>query len=530
MKMTLKQKLTDEEIALLEIVEDPIWLGEFLRNTSDGEVDKNLWPSNEWHYRDYQSQFLTDKTEFILYTGGRAIGKCQPSSSKIYTVNGYKKIRNLIKLPSFGVYALNEKTLELEQRRAVIVEDKQSPAYTLTSETGHTIVATPLHPILTPDGYKLVEDLNEGDYIAVMTQLPWESTHSLFQWHELRLVGYVFLQQGFNPEHKIKPRFKKIGAELEEIAKRLITNLRIDMEGNYSMHVRRGPFRHPTTSLMNQMRFLHAIQHNGVKHVPELIMLERLENIQVFLEAVFAQFGELSQKKITLQLPHILVALDFQELLLRFGIETRIIQEPSVKIETLDYRAAYRFWKTFTLPGVNAGDLPEPPNNADFSQCMRFERIVSKHLSHELTDTYAVHVYEHNNYISDNVFVHNSVVLEDKMVYDIVNSRTTTPVTPEMVLTTANQSQMTPLQNRLILRFTASKFLKDFLRNNINKSTGVMTFPRQGKPFILTMRIAGSRGENNLIGLHIPRIYGDEAQVFPLPAFTQLGPCYNGLI
>ena len=256
-------------------------------------------------------------------------------------------------------------------------------------------------------------------------------------------------------------------------------------------------------------------------------MQERLENIKIFLEAVFAQFGDLHQDKISLKLPCKQLGIDFQEVLLRFGIETRIISEAEVRLETLDYRAAYRFWKTFNLPGVSIGDLPLPPVDNDVSPYMRFERITSKRLSHVLTDTYAVHVYEHNNYISENIFVHNSVVLEDKMVYNIVNSPVTTPVTPEMVLVTSNQAQMTPLQNRLILRFTASKFLKDFLRGGINKSTGVMTFPRKGKPFILTMRIAGSRGENNMIGLHVPRIIGDEAQVFPLPAFTQLGPCYN---
>ena len=136
-------------------------------------------------------------------------------------------------------------------------------------------------------------------------------------------------------------------------------------------------------------------------------------------------------------------------------------------------------------------------------------------------------MYEHNNYIGDNLYVHNSVVLEDKMVFDIVNSNAEFPVTPEMVLVTSNQAQMTPLQNRLILRFGSSKFLKDFLRGNVNKSTGVMTFPRKGKPFILTMRIAGSRGENNMVGLHIPKIVGDEMQLFPLPAWTQLQPTYN---
>ncbi|HTH20921.1 MAG TPA: hypothetical protein VL854_01775, partial [Nitrososphaeraceae archaeon] len=61
--MAIKQKLDQDDIAMLEIIEDPIWLGEFLRSTDDGEIDKHLHPPEKWSYRDYQRQFLSDKTE-----------------------------------------------------------------------------------------------------------------------------------------------------------------------------------------------------------------------------------------------------------------------------------------------------------------------------------------------------------------------------------------------------------------------------------------------------------------------------------
>ncbi len=526
--MTLRQRLDAEELALLEIIEDPIWLGEFLRSTADGESDRNTYPSMAWRYRDYQRQFLSDKSEFILYTGGRAIGKCSPSGSRVYTNEGYKTIGELAKKPYFIAYTVDSDTLQVVQRRAVITLDKQASAYTVKTQSGHTFIGTENHPLLTPEGYKLIADLNEGDYVAVATSLPFESTNQALQWHELRILGYIFLMPKFRVESKIKPRYKKIAAEIEIIADRLLVNWHKDFDGNYSLHKKQGPFKHPLTSLLEQSRLFHALRQYGAKRIPGLIKNERLENIQIFIEAVFAQFGNISSKEISLKIPNEQIAMDFQELLLRFGVESRIYDAgDNWQLELLDYRAVYRFWKIFTLPGVNVGNLPLPPATEDATEFMRFEKITSKHMSHELTDTYAVHVYEYNNYIGDNFYVHNSVVLEDKMVYDIVNSNKEFPVTPEMVLVTSNQAQMTPLQNRLILRFTTSKFLKDFLRNNVNKSTGVMTFPRKGRPFILTMRIAGSRGENNMVGLHIPKIVGDEMQLFPLPAWTQLQPAYN---
>lgn len=525
----LKQKLDAEELALLEIVEDPIWFGEFMRATADGEVDKNVWPKGEpWKYRDYQRQFLSDTSEFILYTGGRAIGKCQPSGSRVYTTNGYKTIGELSREKYFITYALTP-DMQVVQRRAVVTKDKLSSAFTIVTESGHEFVSTKLHPILTPDGYRLMADLDVGDYVAVVTHLPHESNNAALQWHELRILGYIFLAEHFRPENKITPRYKKIGAELEVIADRLLVNWHKDFDGNYTLLSRKGPYKHPLTSLFHQLKMWHAFRQYGAKKIPDMIKSERLSNIQVFLEAVFVQFATLSAREITLKLQHKDLAQDFQELLLRFSIESRIQKvEGKYILSLLDYRAVYRFWKTFVLPGINVGQMELPPATEDATEFMRFERITHKYQSHEKTDTYAVHVYEHNNYLGDNFYVHNSVVLEDKLIHSVVNSHDEFPVTPEMVFVTANQAQMSMPQSRFISRFTASPFLKDFLKGKINKSIGIMEFPRKsGGPLKFWMRIAGSNGEQNMVGLHLPRIIGDECQLFPLAAYTQLMPAYN---
>lgn len=526
----LKQKLDAEELALLEIIEDPIWFGEFMRRTSDGEINDNVWPKGEpWKYRDYQRQFLSDTSEFILYTGGRAIGKCQPSGAKIYTTKGYKTIGELGREPYFIAYALDPKSMEIIQRRAVIVKDKLSPAYTIRTVSGHEFVSTEIHPILTPDGYKLMADLNVGDYVAVATRLPYESTNNALQWHELRILGYIFLDGSYRVKRKITPRYKKIGAELETIADRLLVSWNKDFEGRYILRQKDGPYKHPINSLLYQMGMYHAFRQYGARRIPNMIKEDRLSNIQIFLEAVFAQFATLSQREISLTLQYFVLAQDFQELLLRFGIESRIEEIGSEWcLSLLDYRAVYRFWKTFIIPGISVGQIEMPPFTEDATEYMRYEKIQNKWLSHEITDTYAVHVYEHNNYIGNNFYVHNSVVLEDKLVHAVVNSHDEFPITAEMVFVTANQAQMSMPQSRFISRFTSSPFLKDFLKGKINKSIGIMEFPRKaGGSLKFWMRIAGSNGEQNMVGLHIPRIIGDEAQLFPLPAYTQLMPAYN---
>jgi len=501
--MAIEKKLDDEDLALLEIIEDPIWLGEFLRSTGEGETDKSMHSPEPWKYRDYQKQFLTDQSEFILYTGGRAIGKCQPGSAKILTDKGYQSISSLLREETFIVYTLTP-DMTLEQRRALISFDKEAPVYRITTESSYVVEATMNHPFLTPTGYTPLENIKVGDYVAVTTHIPHETHRSALQWHELRIIGYLFLLTEFRAEYEIIPRYNAMGKELEHIADKLYVRWYKDRKtGAYRFVHRPGPFRHPLNALLDQVTLFNALKVNGgIRKVPTLIKNERLQNVQIFLEAVFAQFGELSQHKIALDLNWPKLVEDMRELLLRFGIETRITNKGNgYRLETLDDRAAYRFWRTFALPGVGVGKLRLPPASEDATEFMRYDRVVSIEQVASGAATYAVYVYDTNNYISDHVFVHNTVVLEDKLIYEIVNRDITFPITPESVLVTPNQAQMTPLLTKVILRFTTSRLLRDYLNNNINRTEGTMKFfmKQPGKPMIFNFRIAGSRGENNMV-------------------------------
>ena len=121
--MPLQKKIEEPELALLEIIEDPIWLNEFLRSTNNGDMNKNNWPSDEFKHRPYQKEILTDQNKHIVITGGRSIGKCQPLNSKIYTIDGFKSIRQLEQKGSFITYAYTTEG-KFRQRRGVVTPDK----------------------------------------------------------------------------------------------------------------------------------------------------------------------------------------------------------------------------------------------------------------------------------------------------------------------------------------------------------------------------------------------------------------------
>ena len=73
--MGLKSKLDEDTLALLEVVEDPVFLSEFLRSTSNGEINKELHSKEPFKMRWYQKDLLTDKSRWLSVCGGRAIGK-----------------------------------------------------------------------------------------------------------------------------------------------------------------------------------------------------------------------------------------------------------------------------------------------------------------------------------------------------------------------------------------------------------------------------------------------------------------------
>jgi hypothetical protein len=526
--MGLKRKLDDGDWALLEVIEDPVWCGEFLRSTGDCELDKALWPEHKFKYRDYQRQVLTDQTEFIVYTGGRAIGKCQPAGSRVYTTEGYQKISELIKKRYFVVYCL-DKYGHLEKRRAICVNDQQKPCYTIITEDGHSVVGTDNHPILTPHGYVPISELSNAEYIAVVSKLPWDSSESALRWHELRYLGYTLFDEQHKVEKPIKAKFRRIEKELELIADQFLSNWHKDEFHNFYFTKKPGPFRHNISVLLEHAE-ISIYNRPFYTKLPPIIMLECLENIQIFLEALFAQFGDLYNAPRQISLEHALLKVlqDVQELLLRFSIESSIKQQDSKYILTIaDYHSAYTFWSTFKLPGVSVAPLQKPQTREGIIRYSKIDRIYK---SHEMTDTYAIHVYEHNNYISDNILVHNSIVLQDKIVHEIINCDKEFPrdsLQLQEVLVTPNRSQQVPFMTAMKSRFLGKRFLKHYLQGNINMSDGTMKFPIAGREFLFHFRIAGTKGESNMVSLHVPKIRGDEAQLFPMEAYRHLQGAYN---
>jgi len=87
--MKEKATISEGDLAVLEIVDDPVLFSEFIR-TTDEEIEQG----KGWHYDNYQRKMLIDSSPYISIATGRTTGKTASMETKIIhdaVSNKYKK-------------------------------------------------------------------------------------------------------------------------------------------------------------------------------------------------------------------------------------------------------------------------------------------------------------------------------------------------------------------------------------------------------------------------------------------------------
>jgi intein/homing endonuclease len=537
----IKEKLTPEDKALAIIMHDPVLFCEFMRNTKDAHSNTELWPKKPFKYRNYQVDLLTDQHPYISLIGGRSIGKCQIGTDYIYTTEGYVKIRDLYG-KAFFIYAYNEQRRQLEIERGYVAMNGIRGTYKLITETGLVITGTPNHPVLTDEGWNTLDRVQVGDHVFRTKKLPHIISHSV-QHYEARLLGYMLFERK-KQMIKIPQHFTTIAAakDFQKCLEQLGGRAKFVDERTVSLLVVRTKKLkfHPLTELFHDFGTWRSWNSGWLPErgryirIPKKITCFNEENLRSFLEGILSRYATITKDSIEIPIPSSAPARQLQELFLRFGIyfivqdtektETYYSEKRNVKLVAHTYEDVYTTLKTFDIPGVLVHDIQEPETTTDdFIK----ERVLFCEPTGVAQTTYVVQVNKIHTYLSSHFVQHNSLVLEDKMLFDIIDHRRTLVETPELLLATANMSQMTPLLNRLQSRFMSSPFLKTFVEKNLNKFEGTMGFKVDDRPIKLFARIAGQSTETNMIGLHVARIRIDESQVFNLAAYRQLTPALN---
>ncbi len=251
-------------------------------------------------------------------------------------------IRQLVGKAGFAVWALNEQTMKLE--RAVVSNAFSTgvkPVYRLTTRLGRSIRATGNHKFLTIHGWKRLDELQEGEHIALPRVLPSPAVQTMSN-AELALLGHLIGAGCTLPRHTIQ--YTTTEADLAEIVASLAVEVfgdeispRIHKERHWyqvylpaTQHLTHDT-RNPISAWLDNLGIFGLRSHE--KYVPDEVFKQPQEAIALFLRHLWATdgciwlngdhyppvyFASSSEK----------LAQDVQSLLLRLGINARLKRIP----------------------------------------------------------------------------------------------------------------------------------------------------------------------------------------------------------
>ena len=255
-------------------------------------------------------------------------------------------ISELVGQSGFAVWALNEKTLQLERRevsRAFATGTK--PVFRLTTRSGRTIRATENHKFLTIHGWKRLDELSEKEHLA----LPRRVTSSISQTisdERLALLGHLIGDGCTLPRHSIQYTTRELDLA-EKVSSLAIqafgeaVNPRIVKERDwYQVYLSAGyplsrNVRNPIAEWLDRLGVFGLRSHE--KFVPALVFEQPQSAIALFLRHLWSTDGCIKLLKGVRPRPVAFyassserLARGVQSLLLRFEINARLKRLPQV--------------------------------------------------------------------------------------------------------------------------------------------------------------------------------------------------------
>ncbi|MBA2340786.1 MAG: DNA repair protein RadA [Pyrinomonadaceae bacterium] len=163
----------------------------------------------------------------VLIGGDPGIGKCLVGSSRVLdpASGEFSSITNWIGGEKF-VLSLDETTQRLAPRVVTAFHDQGvRPVVKVTTRLGRTLCCTPSHPLLTPDGWKRVDELDAGARIAAPRALPFFGNDRMAE-HEIKLLAYILSDGSAQSSINVTTALPEVAADLQEVAGRFGLQLR----------------------------------------------------------------------------------------------------------------------------------------------------------------------------------------------------------------------------------------------------------------------------------------------------------------
>jgi replicative DNA helicase len=258
-------------------------------------------------------------------------GRCRP-------------IRDLVGRSGFRVLALDATTWKLVPREVLkAFPTGRREVFDLTTRLGRTVRATANHKFLTLQGWKRLDELAPGDHLALPRRLPTRPEPTMTD-AELALLGHLIGDGCTLPRHAIQ--YTTADHDLAQRVTILVRKVfgdavspRVVRERSwYQVYLAAGGRlthgrRNPVAAWLDRLGVFGLRSHE--KYVPTAVFEQPAEQIGVFLRHLWSTDGcihagdaERPEPIVYYATSSARLALDVQSMLLRLGLNARVVTVP----------------------------------------------------------------------------------------------------------------------------------------------------------------------------------------------------------
>lgn len=273
----------------------------------------------------------------VLIGGDPGIGKCVTADTRLIDPqSGALRAITDWRAGTYPVLAVEEEALQV--RPAVVAsfhERGVRPVVRVRTKLGRSLRSTPEHPVLTPDGWRPVNELSPGSRVASPRALPYFGSDRMPE-HEVRLIAYILSDGHAHGQIGVTSALPEVGRDHmsrcgrsvpdEAALDRLARAAGVPLSELAPQARNLADAKTPVARFLERvgLRFLHAAE----KAVPGCIFRLTREQLALFLRVLFTCDGsvfvhEHGQPALSYCTISRRLAEDVQHLLLRFGFVAR---------------------------------------------------------------------------------------------------------------------------------------------------------------------------------------------------------------
>lgn len=301
---------TQEEQEMIRIMQDPV---EWVTYHSDQEP--------RW----YQKQILRHPHHRRVLRCGRRIGKCIAGDQRILDpeTGRYTPVRDLYEAGTPPHVATLGGTYQQESTQAVqVTANGDKATYRVTTDKGASVVLTGNHPVLTIDGWKEVDLLEEGERIATPKSLGYFGDTSMAN-AEVVMTAFLLWTGRQSGDHFIVQASTPEAVELLQYAAN---------ELNYTCTLRQGRKEAYILTPKDDERRVHTLfeqvpNPEGERYIPDTVLEWDETAIATLVSTVVTIAGWFHTGKpnsINVTSSHGQLIRDLRHLMLRSGVVSTI--------------------------------------------------------------------------------------------------------------------------------------------------------------------------------------------------------------